>query len=279
MRARGLVAAAMAAGSTLVACGEEAALTTSGPAPDRPTGADQVVVQVMVAGGFLPVEAAVTAVPTVTVLGDGTVITGAPVPAIYPGPAMPPLQAATADSRTVDGLLRRGRELGLLAGPLDFGRPPVADAPDTTVTIVAGGRTHVHTANALVVGDVRGGGGETGLSPAQAANREALKEFVAATEQLPPGDRQWRPAAIAVYMLGDYRPEPMLRQPDIDWPLARQPATTGGSYPCTLFQGDEAGALLDVLPRANARTPWVVDGARRSLAFRPILPGQPACER
>lgn len=261
----------------LAACGDEAVERTAN-APERPTGADEVVVQVMVDGGFVPVEMAVAAVPTVTVLGDGTVITQAPVPAIYPGPAIVPLQAATAGAKAVDELVRRAGELGLLAGPLEFGRPPVADAPDTTVTVVAGGRTYTHTANALGIGSGLGPGDTNGLTGRERANREALSAFVAATGLLPPGDRAWRPQAVAVYVIGDYRPEPGLPQRPATWPVVA-PAVAGGSFPCTLYQGADVDALYGALAQANARTPWEIGGKPRQVAFRPVLPGQPACER
>lgn len=247
-------------------------------APARPTGGDEVVVQVMVAGGFVPVEMAITAVPTVTVLGDGTVITQAPVPAIYPGPAIVPLQAATAGAPAVDELVRRGAELGLVAGPLEFGRPPVADAPDTTVTVVAGGSTHTHTAYALGFTGGLGQGERAMLSERESANRKALSALIAATGQLPPGDRAWRPQTLAVYVLGDYRPDPELPQRPAAWPVA-DPALTGGSFPCTLFEGADVDALLGALAGANARTPWLIGEIPRQVAFRPLVPGQPACQK
>jgi hypothetical protein len=177
--------------SGAVACGEDS--TGVGGVPlNRPTGAGEVVVQVLVDGGFVRPEVALATVPATTVLGDGTVITLAPTPAIYPGPALAPLQAAKVDAAAVDGLVARAAKLGLLAGPLDFGRPPVADAPNTTVTIVADGRAHRHVAAALGISDEATG----------AANRRALKEFLAALEQLPPGDRAWEASAIAVRVVG-----------------------------------------------------------------------------
>lgn len=268
------VAGALAATAMLGACGDGTEET--GQAPSRPTGAGDVVVQVTVAGGFLPVEVAVATVPTVTVLGDGTVITPAPVLAIYPGPAIAPLQAASAGAAAVDGLVRRAAELGLLAGPLEFGRPPVADAPETTVTVVSGGREHTQVAYALGMGDIPGGG-QGGLGQAELANRRALSDFVAATGQLPPGGRPWVPSAVAVYALGDYRADPQLPQRPAGWPLPAEPAVAGGNFPCTLYEGADAEALVRALASANALTPWTVGGRARSLAFRPVVPGQPGC--
>jgi len=248
----------------------------------RPTGSDEVVVQVMVAGGFVPVGTAVSMVPTVTVLGDGTVITPAPVLAIYPGPAMTPLQSVSVPSGTVDSLVERAGDLGLLEGPLEFGQPPVADAPDTIVTLTANGKEHRHVANALGLGgrldDV---GAPRQISEQAAANRRALRSFLDATEALPPGERPWKPSAIAVYALGDDKPDPDLAQPERKWPLTREPATQpaapGETIPCTLIAGGDVNVLLDALSNANARTPWIVSGRNVSLAFRPVVPGQPGC--
>lgn len=247
-----------------------------GTEPARPRGGE-VVVQVLVDGGFLPVEAALATVPSVTVLGDGTVISPAPVPQIYPGPAITPLQSVRVDAATVDDLVDRARRLGLLDGPLELGRPSVMDAPTTTVTITVAGATHGHRAYALGFGDeADSGGGTSGLSDREVANRRALRSFVEATQKLPPGERPWAPSAVAVYRLGPYQPDPELPQVEMAWPLGHPPATSG-SPPCGLVEGDDVGALLAALARANSRTPWLVDGARQSLAFRPVLPGQPGC--
>lgn len=248
----------------------------------RPTGSDEVVVQVMVTGGFVPVGTAVSTVPTVTVLGDGTVITPAPVIAIYPGPAISPLQSVRVPSSTVDDLVERAGDLGLLERPLEFGQPPVADAPDTIVTITANGTEHRHVANALgASGRLDDAGAGRQITEQAAANRRALRSFVDATEALPPGEAPWRPPAIAVYALGDYIPEPDLTQPGRNWPLTTEPVTRpaapGETIPCTLIEGRDVNVLLDALNHANARTPWIVGGREVSLAFRPVVPGQPGC--
>lgn len=261
--------------TVVTACGDPDAGST-GPA-SRPTGPGDVVVQVMVAGGFVPVSAAVTAVPIATVLGDGTVITTAPVLAIYPGPAITPLQSVRVPAATVDQLVGRAAELGLLRSPLDFGQPPVADAPDTTVTITSGGTVHRHVANAL---GLDGGAAGAGVPAPAAANRRALAAFVEAVSALPPGNAPWSPPAVAVHNVGDYRPDPQLAQPPQRWPLATPPApatAAAGVAPCTLVEGAEVATLLEVLARANSLTPWVVSGREMSLAFRPVVPGQPGC--
>lgn len=261
------------------ACGDDGGTTVGAGGQTRPTGAGEVVVQVLIEGGFVPVESAVTAVPTVTVLGDGTVITTAPVTAIYPGPAITPLQSVKVSPDVVDSLLDRARELGLLGEAPDYGRPSVADAPDTTVTIAAGGRTYKHAAYALGIFDepANRGRGLGGLSDEAVEKRRALSSFVEAASAVPPGEQPWRPSSVAVYDLGPYQAEPQLPQRATDWPLARPPAVRSEMFACTLVDGADAEVLLGALQRANSRTPWVVGGAQRSLAFRPIVPGQPGC--
>lgn len=266
MRRRRLVAAVGVLVSVAGACGQDST-GVGGDRLERPTGAGDVVVQVLVDGGFVPLEVALATVPATTVLGDGTVVTPAPTLAIYPGPALAPLQAATVDAATVDGLVARAAKLGLLAGAIDFGRPPVADAPNTTVTIVAGGQTHRHVAAALGISDGATGG--------QA--RRALKEFVSALEQLPPGDRAWEPTAIAVRVVGRYQADPQLPQPPVEWPLARVPIEAGSGASCMVVEGDEARVLHAALTRANARTPWLIAGAARSVVFVPVVPGPQPC--
>ena len=248
------------------ACGKDS--TGAGGAPlNRPTGAGEVVVQVLVDGGFVRPEVALATVPATTVLGDGTVVTLAPTLAIYPGPALAPLQAVKVDGATVDGLVARAAGLGLLAGPLDFGQPPVADAPNTAVTIVAGGQAHRHVVAALGIGDEGTGG----------ANRRALKEFLAALEKLPPGDRAWEPTAIAVRVVGPYQADPQLAQHPVAWPLARAPVEAGPGAPCLVVEGDDARILRAALAQANARTPWLIGGVARSVAFVPVVPGPQPC--
>jgi hypothetical protein len=156
----------------------------------------------------------------------------------------------------------------------------VADAPDTEVTIVAGGTTYRHAANALGIADARSGGpGNSGLTPQAVANRKALSEFVAATQSLPPGEEAWTPTAIAVYDLGAYQADPQLPQRPVPWPLATPPnlSSTTGARACTLVQGPDVATLFRALSSANALTPWVVGGTQHALAFRPLLPGQPGC--
>jgi hypothetical protein len=258
----------------LAACGDDGDSTaTTG---DGGTGgaASDLVVQVTVGGGFVPVDAALSTVPTVTVLADGTVLTPGIVTMIYPGPAVSPIQEAHVDPADVDALVAKARELGLLDGPLDFGQPAISDAPTTSVTIVADGVRHTHDAYALSMGD---GAGSAGVDATAAANRTALAELVAAAQALGVGDAEWEPDAYAVTVIGPATPDPSQpARPAVDWPLATAPATTG-DYACTVVDGADAATLGAALASADQATPWVIGGVEYDLAFRPLVPGDPGC--
>lgn len=267
------------------ACGEDSTVVGTSPTTLVPGGGngDDPVIQVVIAGGFVPVEVAVTTVPTVTVLADGTVLTLAPVLAIFPGPAITPVQSTSVSTDQVDELVELAESLGLDDDDLNFGQPPVADAPDTTVTIAFASGTVTHSANALGLGDLAGpegnpGSATAGVSAQEQENRRNLQAFLDALHALPPGEEIHRPSVVAVYDLGPYRADAELTQNPVDWPLDQvPPASDGVPGECLAVNGNDVEVLLAALETANSLTPWVVDADQRSLAFRPVLPGQPAC--
>jgi hypothetical protein len=284
---RPLVALVLAVLVLAAACGDDDDTSTT-PRDDGGGATADLVVQVHVAGGFVTPETALSTVPEVTVLADGTVLTPGVVPAIYPGPAVTPIQKASVDPAEITALVELARSLGLLDGPLEFGQPPIADAPTTTVRIVADGVEHRHDAYALALDPGVGDAGDAPTTPEGAAlgaderaNREALAQFVAAAQSIGVGDSLWTPDAYAVTVLGPATtPEGEPPQPPVDWPLDAAPDTTGadeGAFPCTVVDGADAATLAAALASANAATPWVVDGAELHLAVRPVLPGDPGC--
>jgi hypothetical protein len=246
-----------------------------------------------VAGGFTTPAAALSTIPQLTLLSDGTVLSPGMVPLIYPGPAITPVQAGTVDEAAIDGLVDVARSLGLLDGPLDFGEPAISDAPTTTVTIVADGVTHRFEAYALAFdteespgtassgtassGVDDGGADGVAVDDVAAANRRALADFVAAAEALATGDSIWEPSAIVVTVIGPWQSDPSApAEPSIEWPLAGAPSTTG-DFPCTMVEGSDVGSLSSALGAATEASGWVIGGETYSLAFRPLLPGDPGC--
>lgn len=248
-------------------------VTTVTTAVDRPTGAGDVVIQVMDSGGLQVIEEKVATVPRATVLGDGTLITPAPRDAAYPGPALAPLQAVKLSGGDVDGLVRRAGELGLLRERLTYGQPGLADASATEVTITVRGITYRQQAYDLTE--------EYNVLGADLDHRRALRSFVDAVTASRAGAVPWTPTAVAVYQVDRYTVDPDRKLgPPVSWPAGRLPTLTpptAATQPCVTVEGPELATLLPLLAKATAITTWSASGATRYLAFRPILPGQPRC--
>ena len=90
----------------------------------------------------MPIEWTVRNVPSFVLLGDGRVIVGGAVPAIFPGPAMPPLNERTLTPEGVQTILQAVEETGLFTSDLELrgAQNIVADAADTVFELHAAGR-------------------------------------------------------------------------------------------------------------------------------------------
>jgi hypothetical protein len=245
---------------------------------EHPTTADELIVRVFSGGGFVPVEFHLATSPSYELLGDGTAVEAGAVTAIYPGPAMNPLGARHLDEADIQEVLQRADDAGLLDGPVDYGEPNVADAPSTTVTIVADGQEHEQTAMALGFGDDE----QSNLTAEQRAARKALQGFIDALATIGGTESQpYVPTAIAVFTVGPANPDPQVPQDPQPWPLATPPALPqdAGDRPCLPITGPDATQLLVALAQANQATPWTVPGAAEPLAlvFRALLPGDAPC--
>jgi hypothetical protein len=271
--ARAVLVVLVAVGSA--ACGSASKSTGGTPSTTAPAAfaPDAVVAQVVVSDGFVAPNVRVRQIPTVTVLGDGSVITPAAVPAIYPGPAIAPLQQGHISPAQIARLLADARRLGLLGGPLDFGHPTVTDLGTTTVRIGDGTRApSVQSAYAL--------GNDTpvtGLTGPQRTARRALQSFVDELQTLPRGDRIFSPRAVAVFTLTGAIPPPA--QAPRRWPIVTRPRpASAGDFACVVVKGAEVAPLLGALAHANENTPWLVDGHTLWLAFRPLVAGDEGCK-
>lgn len=152
--------AAAAVLAVLTGCAElDGPRSAGSPGPtddstDDPGHPDLPLLQVQVRGGFLPMGWEFATVPEPTVYADGRAVTHGPQIAIYPPPALPHLVERDLGDPGVDALVAAAREAGLLdeVAP-EYGRPNVADAGTTVVTLHVDGRTHAHAAEALSVVD------------------------------------------------------------------------------------------------------------------------------
>jgi hypothetical protein len=251
----------------------------------HPTGADEVVLQVVTGGGFVPIEYNYTLTPEFTLYGDGRVIVTGPTTLQYPGAALPNLQTTVVSEETIQAILSAAEEAGLLQNEVDYGHPGVADVGTTTITINANGSTYTSAIYALGFDE----GGD--VTPEQQEARAAVNDFrgqlsdpsVFTGEQL-----VWEPydfTALAVYS----RPidttastEATDIQPNhLPWPLADL-ATSGEEVPNssglrkTIVAGDDLETLKPLLGQATQITVWRSGDTDYNLWFRPLLPDEAA---
>jgi hypothetical protein len=247
---------------------------------NHPLGGEDIVLQVVTGGGFVPIEYHLTLLPEFTLYGDGTVIVPGPVMTIYPGPALPNLQMTKMSEEAIQTLLTAAKEAGLFTNNVDYGTPAVFDVPSTSIVINAQGMTYRSDIYALGFED---GGGLT-LEQQQA--RAAINAFrgklstLAFTEE----EYTWTRydfSALAVFVRAidpGFTPDPTDVQPNrLTWPLSDLAAGGQEVMPGVrklVVSGAELTKLKPLLAQATQITVWESGGKEYVLAFRPLLPGE-----
>jgi hypothetical protein len=239
-----------------------------------------LLLRIDISGGFVPVETIFTSLPPMSVYGDGTVITQGPQIAIYPGPVVPNLLERKLDEEGIETLLQAAVDAGLVGPAPDYGQPPIADAPDTVVTINVDGKTYEHRANAL--GDF--GTNDLGLTKAQADAREALAGFVTSASDLetlvgsdhitaekPYDITGWRLRATVADSLPTGDPAPTVKP----WPITALPLESIGE--CTAVTGDQVSEVTATMQDANQLTYFTEGGVTYQVLARPLLPEEAGC--
>lgn len=263
LRALALLSVAAVA---LAACGDG---DEAGGGPvGRPGGlADDLFVEVVTDGGFVPPGFDFRMVPQVVVYADGTVVVPGAVPAIYPGPAVSPLATGRLDEATLTDLVATATDAGLLDPGADMDLPPgqmIADAPTTTVRLVVDGVEHRLVAPAL------------GLASPETQTRAALADFVnrVANAATTTASDVLDPAAYRVQRV-DLDADPGVQPNTVDWP---EGVTEPVPDKCTAVVGEQADAFEAVLAGATEITRWrLADGTETGLAIRPVLAHETAC--
>lgn len=256
------------------ACGQgvstdDDALGAASAAPDA------LVLQVVRAGGLLPAGAAFRSVPSVSVYGDGRVVTQGAQIEIWPAPALPSVQVGRLDADEVRRLVDAGREV--VDADADYGQPPVADAPTTAVVVQDGDRRTVAAAMALEErsGEPTEPGG--GLTAEQRAARERLSAYVRqvqdAASRAPAQAYERAALAVLAEPYGDAAPTPELPPSEAAWP---GPALGPGT--CVVVSGAEATEVGEAATTASVETRWTAGGQVLRLAFRPLLPHERTCD-
>jgi len=265
----------------LAACAERGAAggpsaPSSAPTTSEAAAADGLVLRVEHVGGFVSPSVTAARLPLVSVYADGRVITEGPVPAIYPGPALPNVQVAEIDAAAVQDLVDRALAAGV-AETTDLGTPPVADAPSTRFTLVTTGGTHEREVYALF--ETPGG---SGLTPGQEEARGRLSDLQTwLLDAAGAATTSYAPESVAAVVTPWTDPEDGLSQPELPWPGPGLPGESTGGPPdvtCVTATGADAQSVLAAARDGNAATPWVTgDGVRWSVALRPLLPDETGC--
>jgi hypothetical protein len=272
-----ITACAQSAGNS--AEGAPSGTTESGVA--SPQGPDELVLRTESVGGFLPVESVVGHMPSVSVYGDGRVITDGPVELIYPGRALPNVLVQTISPEHLQQLVEQGAAAGVKSGA-DFGRPNVADAPATRVTVVTAAGPQVVAAEALSEAQAQ----DPQLTAAHHAARAKLAAFVETLNGLSgakgvPAPAAYKPTDLAVLARPWTAPtEPLGANPEKAWTGPALPgealnANTG--FGCVIVSGAQKDQVLAAAGNATVITPWTQGGKKWALTFRPMLPDEKGC--
>ena len=264
------------------ACGDDPDVVTGDePDPTTPTvvpspaGEVVTVFAVDVAGGFVPVEVALSESASLVVLSDGTVYRPAPVPAIYPGPALPALESTVLSADELARVLTLVADAAALFDGIDFGTPGVTDMPSTTVTAWLDGARVTAAAYALSFDT------DVGLDADHLARRAELQALITDVNALVDGAAAgWDvadPPALRVHSVDQRSPGDIDPGEPRDFPLAGTALSNGDGYVCHDVAPGELAPVLDTAATATQLTPWIVDGQTVTLVFRPVYPHDAPC--
>jgi hypothetical protein len=242
-------------------------------------GPDEVVLRVEYVGGFVPIQVLATQLPIVSVYGDGRVITEGPQILIFPGPALPNVLERLISAPDLNRLVTMAVNAGV-GSDADYGTPPVADVPSTRFTVA--------TDQGVLTTEVNAIDFHEGLSDQQVAARQKLIDLRNALTDLPGTlgaeaageERAYEPAALAAVTSPFNQLEDAPAQPEVAWPGPALPGDPLGNFAelrCVTVTGGDVAAVLGAAAQANQLTPWVSEGQRWFITFRPLLPEESSC--
>lgn len=265
--------------------GEE--VTTTGSPGGRD---DPLFVGIEVAGGFVPPGSDFRQVPTAVIYSDGQAFTGGAITLQFPGPAVLPVMRTDLTDAQIEDVLEAAEKAGLTDEPDDYGQPPVADAPTTTITVVTDGQTHTTSIEALQEAAApmdQNSEPPPGMSEEAVEARRKAREFVDFVGTLLARSEaaEHEPDRYRVLPLGLHLNEPAPEsepgtepQPqEKDWPF---PHIALVENECVDVTGADAVNFRQTLREANEMTRWKTQsGEVYNLAVRPVLPHEPDCPK
>jgi len=251
--------------------------TTTTTLPGVFTGEpERLVLQITDEGGFAPIELIVNRLPRLSVYADGTLLAPGPVPEIYPGPILMPLQSVLLSDADLVSLMKAIEAVGLPGIDRvidDTLTSRVADATTTIATYFdADGAEHAYGAYALGLMDDE--------PPSEATTKlgalvELLGGFLAS-----PGGSSFEADRIQVWINENPDVDPEFTQ-TLAWPLDIVPGDfePEGDFRlgCHVLAGDAAEEAIAAFNAANQATLWDYEGIEYQLIVRVLLPGEPGC--
>jgi hypothetical protein len=258
------------------------------PAPSAsPAAASDLVLRAAYEGGFIAPIGRRSAIPIVSVYADGRIVTEGAVPAIYPGPLVAPLVYRSVGPDGAKAILEAAVDAGLAGEDAVYPGGPVADAPQTVITVVHDGTQTVSRFDALGIGPSPDPSSSDPTTRTQAAAMALL-------DRLASGDTFGGTASDGGVLTPDgYRlfvtpgaPEASdlgLARPPVVWPLATPLAAFGEADPQGStgarfgeVTGADAATLRPVLEAASQITPFTSGGTPWTIVVRPLLPDEAA---
>ncbi|HEX8026021.1 MAG TPA: hypothetical protein VF484_07445 [Candidatus Limnocylindrales bacterium] len=300
MRVRDLLRLGLPAALVLSACSAAASSPSptgpGSPAPSNPPasqpapsptaeGAATLLLRVTTEGGFIGPAANLAALPQVTVLSDGRILTPAPVDAIYPGPLVLPVSVRNVGPSGAAAILAAIRAAGLDT-QLPAGGGIAADTGKTVFLVNVDGK---QVTNRLVLGGGGPGrpGGGASPDPAAAAAADLLAKLADPGETWGAAsapDSPFVPVGFRVYVApGAPVGDGSTTEPTIAWPLSTPLASFGvpavpdrgiAGLRQGVVLGADAQALLPILNRSNVLTPFGSAGQVFTLYVRVLLPDE-----
>jgi hypothetical protein len=262
--------------------------SSAGQGIEHPADPSEVVLRVWLEGGFVPLEWHAVNLPLVSLFGDGSFVNQGPVPAIYPGPALPNLQVTKLNEVGVQLILQEAAAAGLLDGNQHYPYDMVADAGTTVFATNAGGQSSTVSVYALGIEVAEGD-----LPAEEIEARQRLLDFynriTGAPYWLPEEAIESAEQPYEIHRLqviaqpeSAVQSDPEVEPNELEWPLSTplselgEPAYLEMSR-CFVVEGEDLTVLLGLLDQATQITRWLSDGERYLLYLRPLLPDEPSC--